>query len=307
MAYIQQQQQQQTGNGAIGSDASAVMSGAANAGGCGPNEVPIASDGYETKANSVHIVTAGVSDDTTDTESNQAHQTNVVSANLQNANDDSDGGGGGGGPNGSGRASLSGASGTGKSPNSYKYPLLRRYFEFGPWVGRNRKALCLGCRQQTSSSQPDRLLRHLNRCNALTDDDKAQVADLMNERTANKRRKPGCSKSRATNHDDSEGGYYGGDEDHSGVMDDILNAANTSHGPSLNIPTGNLKRLKRDSDKHSHIDEALTRFIVLCRIPLKVIHSREFVEMARVLNPDYQIPSRETITNVLIPGLLNIL
>lgn len=192
-----------------------------------------------------------------------------------------------------------------KSPKSYKYPLLRRYFEFGPWVGRNRKAQCLGCHLQTSSSQPDRLLKHLNRCNALSEDDKALVADLMNERTANKRKKPMLLRSKKDNGNDSE--YFGEDEQHSGLADDLtitsLNASSASISQG-----GGVKRSRRDhGDRNSQIDEALTRFIMVCRIPLKSIHSREFIEFVRALDPNYRIPSRENITNVLIPGLLNII
>lgn len=184
------------------------------------------------------------------------------------------------------------ASESGGKSNCYKYPQLRQYFEFGPWVGRNRKAQCLSCRQQTSSSQPDRLLKHLNRCASLSAEDKALVVELMNERTAIKRKRPTRREGNSSLYDDGDS-----------LVDD-LNRANTS---GVSIPP-TPKRSRRDnSDKNSDIDEALTRFIVMCRIPLKAIHSREFIALCRALNPDYQIPSRETITNVLIPGLLNII
>lgn len=159
-----------------------------------------------------------------------------------------------------------------KTPNSYKYPLLKKYFEFGPWIGRNRKALCVHCKLQTSSSQPDRLIKHLNKCNSLGEDDKVIVADLMNERTANKRKRPATSS----------------------VTKSKKNAVDCS-SPHETL------------DKNSQVDLALTRFIIHCKIPLKAIHSREFVEFCRSLNSDYHIPSRETITNDLIPSLLNIL
>jgi len=195
--------------------------------------------------------------------------------------------------------SITTESGIVKTPNSYKYPQLKRYFEFGPWIGRNRKALCLGCRLQTSSSQPDRLLKHLNRCTALSDADKVIVQDLMNERTANKRKKPMQLRlKRGENDDDTE--YYGDDEPNTDGL--------SSGHNSISIPAGGLKKMRRDHpDRKSRIDEALTRFIMVCRIPLKAIHSREFVELVHSLDPEYHIPSRENITNVLIPGLLNII
>lgn len=195
--------------------------------------------------------------------------------------------------------------GNNKTPNSYKYPLLKQYYEFGPWIGRNRKAQCRGCQLKTSSSQPDRLLKHLNRCTALTESDKVSVTDLMNERTANKRKKPVSLRLKRENDDDT---YYGGDEPNTSLVDDLtLPSGNASHD-QIPIPPGGLKKLKRDhTDKNSQIDEALTRFIMMCRIPLKAIHSQEFIELTHALNPDYHIPSRETITNVLIPGLLNII
>lgn len=186
-----------------------------------------------------------------------------------------------------------------KTPNSYKYPLLKKYYEFGPWIGRNRKAICQGCRLQTSSSQPDRLLKHLNKCNALTDEDKIAVQGLMNERTANKRKKP----MHLRRGDDGDSEYYGDDDPHTG---DEMSGMNTSHH-SL-IPIGSLKKLRRDpGDKNSQIDDALTRFIMVNRIPLKTVHSPEFISFVRALNPDYHVPSRETITNVLIPGALHII
>lgn len=182
-----------------------------------------------------------------------------------------------------------------KIPNSYKYPLLKRYYEFGPWIGRNRKAICVGCRLQTSSSQPDRLLKHLNRCTALSEADKVAVTDLMNERTANKRKKPVSIRLKGDNDTES---YYGDEQG-----GDELSGHN-----SISIPSGGLKRVRREhGDKNGQIDDALTRFIMTCRIPLKAIHSPEFIEFVRSLNPDYHIPSRETITTELIPSLLNIL
>lgn len=189
-----------------------------------------------------------------------------------------------------------------KTPNSYKYPLLKRYYEFGPWVGRNRKAICVGCRLQTSSSQPDRLLKHLNKCSALTESDKVLVQELMNERTANKRKKP--MQLKLDKRDSSEGSnYYEGDQNHS-VNDDITLACLSTSQNCL----PRAERLRPDrSERDSQIDEALTRFIMMCRIPLKAIHSHEFIEFCKALNPDYHIPSREIITNVLIPGLLNII
>ena len=76
---------------------------------------------------------------------------------------------------------------------------------------------------------------------------------------------------------------------------------------SISIPASGLKRDRGDMDRNSQIDEALARWIIVQRIPLKAINSQEFRELVRLLNPDYRIPSNETITNVLIPGLLNII
>lgn len=202
-------------------------------------------------------------------------------------------------------SNSNGVEGTIKTPNSYKYPLLKRYYEFGPWVGRNRKAICLGCRLQTSSSQPDRLLKHLNKCSALSDADKVVVQDLMNERTANKRKKPMQLKLKRDVTDNGAAEYYSENNHNQSMTDDLaLSSLNTSQ----NCLTVGGERLRREhADRNSQIDEALTRFIMMCRIPLKAIHSQEFIELCRTLNPDYHIPSKETITNVLIPGLLNII
>lgn len=197
-----------------------------------------------------------------------------------------------------------------KTPNSYKYPLLKRYYEFGPWVGRNRKATCLGCRLQTSSSQPDRLLKHLNKCSALSEPDKVVVQDLMNERTANKRKKTLQPRIRHPNVSEiGTAEYYSSENhDHDRSMSDslALSSLNTSQNC---LPAGTHERHRREhnANRTSQIDEALTRFIMMCRIPLKAIHSQEFIEFCRALNPEYHIPSKETITNVLIPGLLNII
>lgn len=192
-----------------------------------------------------------------------------------------------------------------KTPNSYKYPLLKRYYEFGPWVGRNRKAVCLGCRLQTSSSQPDRLLKHLNKCSALSDADKMIVQDLMNERTANRRKKPMQLKLKRELSDNGTAEYYSEADQNQSMTDDLaISSINTSQS-CLAIGGDRLRR--EHPDRNSRIDEALTRYIMMCRIPLKAIHSPEFIEFCRALNPDYHIPSRETITNVLIPGLLNII
>lgn len=211
----------------------------------------------------------------------------------------------GAGGEASGGTEVAGAS---KTPNSYKFPLLKRYFEFGPWIGRNRKALCLACHIQTSSSQPDRLLKHLNRCSALSESDKTVVKELMNDRTANKRRKPmslgRLNKRRGDTDQDSE--YYGEDEGNASLVDDLsLGSINTSH---TTVPQSGIKKARIEpADRKGQIDEALTKFIMMCRIPLKAVHSKEFVELVRLLDPEYHIPSRETITNVLIPGLLNII
>lgn len=192
-----------------------------------------------------------------------------------------------------------------KSPSgkSYKYPVLRQYFEFGPWVGRNRKALCLSCRHQSSSSQPDRLLKHLKRCSALCDEDKEIVEQMMNERGEVKRTKPMTQvRIRSSTNGSQDEEYY--DDGYTGA-DDLSTPHHNSS--SISIPSGS-KRLRRDHpDRKSHIDQALTRFIMVCRIPLKSIHSKEFIDLCHALDPDYRIPSREAITNVLIPGLLNII
>lgn len=188
-----------------------------------------------------------------------------------------------------------------KTPNSYKYPLLKRYYEFGPWIGRNRKAMCLGCRLQTSSSQPDRLLKHLNKCTALTEEDKISVTELMNERTANKRKKPGQLRLK---NDEGEESYY---EDDGEPNTSLVNELGLS---DMNSGSCGLKKMKREGsrlDKNSQIDEALTKWIMVCSIRLEKIQSKEFLEFARALNPDYRVPSIETIKNVLIPRMLNII
>lgn len=182
-----------------------------------------------------------------------------------------------------------------KIPNSYKYPLLKKYYNFGPWIGRNRKAICLGCTLQTSSSQPDRLLKHLNRCTALTEADKIAVQDLMNERTANKRKKPSqpghSMRSRNVDlNNDNTTEYYG-----------------DGSGEGYLLPASGLKKMRRDpSDRVGRIDESLTRFIIRCKIPLKAIQSQEFADFVKSLDSDYRVPNHEIITTVLIPSMLEL-
>lgn len=171
---------------------------------------------------------------------------------------------------------------------SYKYPQLKRFYEFGPWVGRNRKAICRWCKHQSASSQPERLIKHMKRCPKLSDEDKALADGLLLESNSNKKR----SQTRSSLGTDSE--YFGDDDQNSS---------------DRKIPLISAKRIKKmdTNDRKTHIDQSLTRFIMCCRIPLKAIHSKEFVEFVRSLDPDYRLPSRETITNNLIPDLLNIL
>jgi hypothetical protein len=172
---------------------------------------------------------------------------------------------------------------------SYKYPLLKNYYEFGPWVGRNRKAICIRCKHQSASSQPERLIKHMKRCSKLSEHDRSLADDLLVESNANKKNKPHTRSSV-----DTESEYYADDDQNNSSI-------NTERS------TGS-KRIKKEVlDRKTQIDQALTRFIMSCRVPLKSIHSKEFVEFVRSLDPDYRIPSRENITNVLIPGLLNIL
>jgi hypothetical protein len=174
---------------------------------------------------------------------------------------------------------------------SYKYPLLKRYYEFGPWVGRNRKAICIRCKHQSASSQPERLIKHMKRCSKLSESDRSLADELLLESNANK-------KSKQPRSGDADSEYY--------ADDDQNNSSITDRSTTQHIGS---KRLRRSdtNDRKSQIDQALARFIMCCRIPLKSIHSREFVDFVRSLDSDYRIPSRETITNVLIPGLLNII
>lgn len=174
---------------------------------------------------------------------------------------------------------------------SYKYPLLKRYYEFGPWVGRNRKAICIRCKHQSASSQPERLIKHMKRCSKLSEHDKSLADELLLESNANKKTK----RTRSSGDPDSE--YY--------ADDDQNNSSIIAHTSSLPHTARRIK--KENLDRKTHLDQALTRFIMCCRIPLKSIHSKEFVEFVRSLDPEYRIPSRENITNVLIPGLLNII
>lgn len=183
---------------------------------------------------------------------------------------------------------------------SNKYPSLKRYYEFGPWVGRNRKAICVRCKHTSASSQPERLIKHLRRCTALTEEEKAIAEDLLLVSNANKKKRPIRVKTGGAGGEDDDTDYY--------ADDDPGKSFGGEQSSTISLPSSGIKRLRRDHpDRKIHIDQALVRFIVCCRIPLRSIHSKEFVEFVRSLDPDYRIPSRETITNVLIPRVLNIL
>lgn len=192
----------------------------------------------------------------------------------------------------------------------HKYPALKQYYEFGAWVGRNRKAICVSCRHQSASSQPERLIRHLKRCPALSEHDRSIADELLAETMANKKtpgRPPGSSyanhnKSVNRSYNDSYSGEGGDHDDHTNNNNDSNAEGGTPAAVGLKP-----KRQKVYVGSKNHIDEALTRFIMVNRIPLKSISSREFIEFVRTLNPDYRIPTQGHITNVLIPGLLNII
>lgn len=164
---------------------------------------------------------------------------------------------------------------------SYKYPVLKRYYEFGPWVGRNRKAICIRCKHQSASSQPERLIKHMKRCPKLSANDKTIADGLLVESNANKKGRP---KTRARSSSETE-----------------LADEDTPKRPTRRTDN------TMTSERRAEIDQALTKFIMCCRIPLKSIQSKEFIAFVRAMNPDYTLPSTETITNTLIPGLLNIL
>lgn len=171
---------------------------------------------------------------------------------------------------------------------SNKYPLLKVYYEFGPWVGRNRKAICVRCKHTSASSQPERLIRHLRKCVALNDEDRQIAEELLLISNANKKKRPMQMNDSLDTSDDD-------------------NKSNNDISNIISLPAGGAKRLKRDHpDRKKHVDQCLVRFIICNRIPLKSVHSKEFVELVRSLDPDYRLPSRETITNTLIPGLLKI-
>lgn len=194
----------------------------------------------------------------------------------------------------------------------HKYPALKQYYEFGAWVGRNRKAICVSCRHQSASSQPERLIRHLKRCPALSEHDRSIADDLLAETMANKKtpgRPPGSgyrnhkNANRSYNDDSYNSLADQGDEDCAN-NNDTTNETGTPAAVGLR-PT--IKRQKVYAETRNRIDEALTRFIMVNRIPLKSISSKEFVEFVKALNPDYRIPHQNTITNVLIPGLLQLI
>lgn len=180
---------------------------------------------------------------------------------------------------------------------SNKYPLLKVYYEFGPWVGRNRKAICVRCKYTSASSQPERLIRHLRKCVALNEEDRKVAEELLLVSNANKKKNKRQALELASAEDETD--YFATDNDDnnkSALVSSVI--ALSSPGP---------KRLKRDHpDRKNHIDQCLVRFILCNRIPLKSIHSKEFIEFVRSLDPEYRLPSREIITNTLIPGLLKI-
>lgn len=195
---------------------------------------------------------------------------------------------------------------------SYKYPQLKSYYEFGPWVGRNRKAICRRCKHQSASSQPERLIRHLKRCVKLTDEERSMADEMLLESNA---RKKARSKSDSVDNDSE----YHADDDHNNTSlkpepperpCPLSRKKTRSASVATAVSHTASKRAKKslmDHAKKAEIDQALTRFIMCCRIPLKSIHTKSFIDFVHSLNPDYEIPSRETITNVLIPSLLNII
>jgi len=206
----------------------------------------------------------------------------------------------------------------------HKYPALKQYYEFGAWVGRNRKAICVSCRHQSASSQPERLIRHLKRCPALSEHDRSIADDLLAETMANKKtgRPPNSSfanqlKGPNRSFNDSHNSFsadVSGVTDHEEHNNSVVNTTNNNDASANESGTPNAvnskpatKRQRVFAESKNRIDEALTRFIMVNRIPLKSISSREFVEFVRFLNPDYRIPTQGHITNVLIPGLLNII
>lgn len=181
-----------------------------------------------------------------------------------------------------------------KNAASYKYPALSHYYEFGPWISRNRRAICKGCQLSTSSSQPDRLLKHLRRCSGLSQNDRLIVEEIMLERNRSKvyrTAKKMQKEERSASDEDADR------SEANGTLSEI--------NESTLSPT--IIKVKREFCRKSIIDDSLTKFIVKHRIPLKAIHSSEFISLVKVLSPDYHLPSQETITNILIPRELKLL
>lgn len=57
--------------------------------------------------------------------------------------------------------------------------------------------------------------------------------------------------------------------------------------------------------KSQDLDHQLVRMIVKGFYPFSVVEDRDFVKLCKMLNPNYQLPSRKTISNTFIPKLYN--
>ncbi|XP_078023052.1 uncharacterized protein LOC117260069 isoform X2 [Epinephelus lanceolatus] len=83
------------------------------------------------------------------------------------------------------------------------------------------------------------------------------------------------------------------------TSEDNLKEAATSAVTTLLIPAAR-KRLTKQRTEECH--KAVTRYLVKELHPLSTVDSSWFREMAKMLNPKYQLPSRDQLMNTLMPS-----
>lgn len=189
-----------------------------------------------------------------------------------------------------------------------KAPLLKKYFNHESESDKIGEATCLACNQPVSDLNPDGLLEHLSICNALSQADSAQALELINGKNQelgdNHIEQSQHSNDQDTSHRDDDKK----DDDTASLGSQSAEKTNQPATQIVPLVPGPQKRIKKEHpERKALLEEALTRYTMVNKIPLKCVHSKEFTEFVKLLDPEFKIPSRETITTILIPKLLRIL
>jgi len=77
----------------------------------------------------------------------------------------------------------------------------------------------------------------------------------------------------------------------------------SSNQPTIEVVVEQLKPFSKDSERHIKLVEAVGNFIAVDMQPLSVVENKGFLQLMKVAEPRFQVPSKGYFTKTVIPSL----